>query len=652
MTREREEAGRPVIQVLSETLANQIAAGEVVERPASVVKELVENSLDAGATRIGIAIEGGGKQLIRVVDDGCGMEESQAVLALERHATSKLASVEELFAIATLGFRGEALPAMASVSHFELESREAGAPDGVRLTVKGGKLEKRERVAMGVGSRISVRHLFFNTPARLKFLKADTTEAGHVSELVQRLSLAHPAVGFTLTVNGRETFAVRGGESERLVEQRLAAVLGPDFPANCLTVSGEREGSRLFGWLGLPTLNRPSASHQHLFVNGRWVRDKLLNKAVREAYRDLLARDRYPVLALFLELPPDEVDVNVHPTKQEVRFRHQSFVYGLVLRTVEEALARMGARTYQGTEPLGAEGSAAPPLPAAPGGGGVTPPRAELPAFASRPVQWPPGGAGGGGGRGGGGGPWRVAEGEGGGPRLPLGGYGRTPPAVESPPRAAPPPEGVGRGVPEGVTGAGPGLADPPLGRPLAQIHGTYILAQVADGVVLVDQHAAHERIVYENLKAAHAAGRMVRQLLLIPEVVQLTAVEAERLERHRGAMAELGVVVEPFGPQAFVVRELPAPIADAPARELVLELVEDLERHGQSRTVEERHQALLGRMACHGSVRANRRLTLEEMDALLRQMEGTLFSGQCGHGRPTWVKLTLAELEKLFGRR
>ncbi|MBF0401115.1 MAG: DNA mismatch repair endonuclease MutL [Magnetococcales bacterium] len=628
--------GRP-IQRLSEVLANQIAAGEVVERPASVVKELVENSLDAGATRIEVWIDQGGKRQIRVQDNGHGMSATQARLAMERHATSKIASVEDLFAIQTLGFRGEALPSIASVSHFELESRSMAQVDGVRLLFRGGVLEQESHVVIPVGTRISVRNLFYNTPARLKFMSSDNTEAQHVTELLQRLALAHPNSDFKLWINGRESLDIRAGTEEYLTGQRLAAIFGDDFLDNCLEVTSQQEHISISGWIGLPTLSRSNTRSIQLFVNNRWVRDKVILSVIREAYRDLLAHNRYPVLALFIQVPPESVDVNVHPTKQEVRFHQQKFVYATVHRALDSSLATLGQRTYQTPQhpiPPHQEPAESDPL------------LARLPAAVSRPVHWD---------RsdtafstaysGNRGTPCKVSEG------------GEWPPASllfrpKDGPRSDALASEWNRGSSAEPLFSPESMAEPPLGRALAQIHGSYILAQTATGIVLVDQHAAHERIVYESLKQAYAKEGIKRQKLLMPVILQLSQTEAAAMAQQLPALADLGVVVEPFGKQAFAIREVPALLADGEIEALVLDLVNDLEKVGSSSGVEARLEQMLATMACHNSVRARKKLGLEEMDALLRQMESTNFSGQCGHGRPTYTSISLAELEKMFGRR
>ncbi|MBF0194324.1 MAG: DNA mismatch repair endonuclease MutL [Magnetococcales bacterium] len=638
---------QPKIQILPEVLANQIAAGEVVERPASVVKELVENSLDAGATQIEVKIEQGGKKLIRVADNGCGMSASQARLSLQRHATSKIITVDDLFSINTMGFRGEALPSIASVSHLTLESRVVGEVDGVQLELRGGKNLEENRVVMPQGSRIAVKNLFFNTPARLKFMRADKTESNHVSEYLQRLALANPQVGFRLINNGKDSMHIRAGDSQDSIGERLGTILGGDFAANCLTLDSEQESVKISGWLGLPTLHRGSAAAMYLFVNGRWVRDKVINHAVREAYRDLMPRDRYPVVALFIDLPPEQVDVNVHPAKQEVRFHHRNFIHSLVKRSLQEALTSMGCRTYHQpivNEPSDDQREASSSLNSPPSN--IS---AQLPTAVSQPVKWdkpthaklsssqPI--------RSSGGTSNRSSYGSGGGLGVKEE-WGRS---QSSPPKPI---------IPE-VSSQIPEMKESPLfqshgpmGRALAQIHGTYILAQNSEGIILVDQHAAHERIVYEELKKSFVGAGLQRQLLLFPEVMELAAAEADRVERQLENLAKLGMVVEPFGQNTFTVRELPALLGTSSVKNLLLDLVGELDKYGVSGALDNQLDDLLITMACHGSVRANRNMTIDEMNALLEQIEKTHYSGQCSHGRPTYVTITLPELEKMFGRR
>ncbi|MBF0272209.1 MAG: DNA mismatch repair endonuclease MutL [Magnetococcales bacterium] len=642
-----------LIRRLPEVLANQIAAGEVVERPASVVKELVENSLDAGATRIEVRIEAGGKRLIQVVDNGCGMVAEQARLSLERHATSKIATEADLFAIRTLGFRGEALAAIASVSHLEMESRVAEEVDGVRLRLTGGADWQESRVVTAPGTRITIRHLFFNTPARLKFMRAERTENGHVTDLMQRLALARPDVGFKLLVNGSETLDLRAGDESRHLEARLNALLGRDFVENCVQFDGQHDQATLTGWLGLPALHRSNANSIHLFVNGRWVRDKLITHAVRESYRDLLPKESYPAIALFLDLPPDELDVNVHPTKEEVRFNQRDFIHSLVRNTLGNALDSMGARTVRAALPFAPPSGPTPPAWMS---DDVPPDSVRLPEAVSQPVHWE-----------------RSAPL----PRTPSTPYptnsgyrrpgGSTPAAFTGVREGSAWPSSSALALDPLQTPASPlpplhddndapiSIPQPApvcLGEAVGQLHGTYILAQTPGGMVLVDQHAAHERIVYEALKKAILQQNLPRQMLLVPEVVSFAPGEARLVTAHLEAMESLGVGVEPFGGNDFAVRELPAMIAHVPARALVLDLATELERYGSSEALTARLEPLLATMACHGSVRANRHLSLDEMNALLRQIESTLHAGLCGHGRPTYVELDLKDLEKLFGRR
>ncbi|MBF0108011.1 MAG: DNA mismatch repair endonuclease MutL [Magnetococcales bacterium] len=643
------------IKLLPETLANQIAAGEVVERPASVVKELVENSLDAGANRIEVEIDQGGKRLIRVADNGHGIPVAEVPLALLRHATSKISRVDDLFNIRTLGFRGEALPSIASVSQMDIETRTVNAQEGVRIRTHGGRTLESVPLVMGVGTRILVRNLFFNTPARLKFMKAEKTEAGHVSHLVERFALSHPHVSFRLSINGREVFHLREGEDERATRERLNRILGTDFADHCMQFEGDQEGIRILGWMGLPLLHRANALAIYFFVNGRHVRDRIMQHAVREAYRDTIPRDRFPTLALFLEMDPRDVDVNVHPAKQEVRFHNGDLIHSIIRRTLGKVLEGSGVRanTILPGATMERSGIASPTSSS----GEID---ATLPAHVSRPVQWPSGEGGGsrpvqeettvGDNRGGGFSPWNGFSSKGGVASENVSSSRAAAGVAESCHGGA----AAARCDPETRTGTLPSLEhDFPLGEALGQIHGTYILARNREGLVLVDQHAAHERIVYERLKEAMASGaRLPRQMLLLPEVLKVSAAEARSIRRHVVALEEVGLVLEPFGEDAFAVRELPEILGCSHVRALVLDIVADLERFGASQALEDRRDRILTAMACHGSVRANRRLQLEEMNTLLRQIEVSRRSGQCGHGRPTHIQLSLAEIEKLFGRR
>ena len=607
-------AGR--IRRLSEGTINRIAAGEVVERPASAVKELVENALDAGARHIEIVIGGGGRDLIRVSDDGIGMNAEELALAVERHATSKLrvdeAGLEDLHDIATLGFRGEALPSIGAVARLSILSRPKDAESAFRISVEGGRTGPVEPAAGRQGTQIEVRDLFYATPARLKFMKSERAETLAVSDVVKRLAMAHPEVGFTLTSGDRNLLRLDPelpGEAGRLT--RLGAIMGRDFEANALAIDAMREGIALTGFAGLPTYNRGTAQLQFLFVNGRPVRDKLIVGAVRGAYADFLARDRHPAVALFVDLDPRDVDVNVHQAKAEVRFLDAGLVRGLIVGALKRALAEAGHRAS--TTVAGAALGAVRPEMMAPAGASAYAPR------------WPSAG------------PARqsgLAEEAGGwqGAFAELGGHAAR---VET--------------VPEAAADTAPGL---PLGVARGQLHETYVIAQTADGIVIVDQHAAHERLVYERMKKAMATAGVARQLLLIPEVVDLDEAEAERLVARIPELAELGFVIEGFGAGAVVVREVPAIFGKLDVGGLVRDLADDLSELDEALSLKERLEEVCGTIACHGSVRAGRRLTAEEMNALLREMEATPHSGQCNHGRPTYVELKLSDIERLFGRR
>ncbi|MBF0420594.1 MAG: DNA mismatch repair endonuclease MutL [Magnetococcales bacterium] len=620
----------PTIQVLPEILANQIAAGEVVERPASVVKELVENSIDALATRIDVEIDHGGKRLIKVSDNGHGMSEANAMLALQRHATSKIASVEDLFSIRTLGFRGEALPSIASVSHLDLETRTETMSEGIRIRTHGGKKVETTPVVMTPGTRILVRNLFFNTPARLKFMRAEKTEADHVTDHVQRLALAHPEVAFRLVINGREVFHIREGTDEWATRQRLSRIMGNDFADQCIQFDGEQGGMRAYGWLGHPRLHRVNAQAMHCFVNGRHVRDKVMQHAAREACRDTMPRDRFPALVLFLDLDPGDLDVNVHPAKHEVRFNNSHTIHSLIRRTLGQALDAL---------PTVLSASTSPNLPPVPPPDNDLTIDDTLPPQVSKPVHWPTPSSG------------STASPAPGRRTTTNPGHCPTLPRFNTEVREERP---LPPFAPASNQGQLPTLeTNRPLGEALGQIHGTYILARSETGLVIVDQHAAHERIVYERLKESMAQGSMLeRQLLLIPEVLHVSPTEAQKIQRHSKTLEKWGILIEPFGENAFAVRELPSLLGTIPVRNLVLDMVGDLERFGDSEAMDARLEAILTTMACHGSVRANRALQREEMNTLLRQIETTLRSGQCGHGRPTHITLSQAEIEKMFGRR
>jgi DNA mismatch repair protein MutL len=601
------------IRLLPPNLVNQIAAGEVVERPASVVKELVENALDAGARRIDVHLRDGGRSLVAVEDDGIGMSPEELSLAVERHATSKLPD-DDLVHIHSFGFRGEALPSIGAVGRLSIASRKRGADAAWALSVEGGQKSKPEPAARGEGTRVELRDLFYAVPARLKFLKSPRSESNAVQDVLERLAMAHPDVAFTL--RDEEKLALRlPAVSADLLEdaaaaslERLGAIMGRDFADNAARLDALREGVRLTGFAGLPTLNRATSTQQFLFVNGRPVKDRLIIGAIRGAYQDFLARDRHPMVALFVDLPPEEVDVNVHPAKAEVRFRDAALVRGLLVTAIRQALAAAGHRasTTVAADTLGSF-SVGPQL--------------------SAPVS-----------------PWRGFASSG----------GRSSPALAAQAMAAFAPLAPELDRPTARMEAEPTAATEtnPLGAARAQVHETYIVAQTADGIVIVDQHAAHERLVYERMKTALASGSVARQALLIPEVVELDGPSAERIAGRAPELAELGLVLEPFGAGAIVVREVPALLGQSDVRGLIQDLADELAELGDALSLKERLQEVCSTMACHGSVRAGRRLTQPEMDALLRQMEATPHSGQCNHGRPTYVELKLADIERLFGRR
>ncbi|MEE8333819.1 MAG: DNA mismatch repair endonuclease MutL [Alphaproteobacteria bacterium] len=599
------------IRVLPETTVNRIAAGEVVERPASAVKELVENAIDAGAGRIEVSLTGAGRGAIIVADDGCGMTAEELALAIQRHATSKLPD-DDLFEIASLGFRGEALPSIGSVARLTITSRARSADAAMQIAVEGGAVGTVRPAALAAGTRIEVRDLFFATPARLKFLKTERTELNHVLDVVRRLAMACPGVSFTVTDErgARLRLDVAQGELLDARLRRLADVMGREFADNSLPIDAERDSITLTGYAGLPTLNQPYARSQYLFVNGRPVRDPMLRGAVRGAYQDLLARDRHPMVALYLEVPARLVDVNVHPMKNEVRFRDPGLVRGLIVGALRHALADAGHRasTTVAAQTLGAFRPGAAPgafqAPQRQGGGAYFPPSGAATAAAADLY-------------------------------APL-------PGTDMP--SAP------GGVAETAT---PDAHEAyPLGAARAQLHETYIVAQTADGIVIVDQHAAHERLVYERMKQALEEGGVKRQGLLIPEVVEMDEADCARLVARAAQLEELGLVLEQFGPGAVVVREAPALLGQTDIVGLVRDLAADIAELGEGLTLKERLEEVCGTLACHGSVRAGRRLSQPEMDALLRHMEQTPHSGQCNHGRPTYVELRLADIEKLFGRR
>ena len=615
----------PIRRLPPETV-NRIAAGEVVERPASAVKELVENALDAGASRVEVEADGGGLTRILVADDGSGLSPDELSLAVERHATSKLSpdadGTWDLLHISTLGFRGEALPSIGSVARLSISSRARGASDAHAILVEGGATGEVGPAAFAGdhGARVEVRDLFYATPARLKFMKSARAEQMAIAEELKRQAMAHEAVAFTLDLDGRRALrltAEHPGPDGRLA--RLSAVLGNEFQDNALAIDSEREGIRLTGFAGLPTYSRGNAAHQYLFVNGRPVRDRLLQGALRGAYADYLARDRHPTAALYIELDPTLVDVNVHPAKAEVRFRDPSMVRGLIIGALRHALAGAGHRASTTVASAALAGFRAQAFP----GGGYQP----GPSAAGFSA-WQQGG-------------WT--------PRAPA---PSLPGMAEATARVEPTGDGF---APRPVWGEGAPVIDPvdyPLGAARAQVHETYVVAQTRDGIVIVDQHAAHERLVYERMKTEMESGGVVRQTLLLPEVVDLDPAEADRVMARADELAALGLVLEAFGPGAVLVRETPALLGDTDAAGLVRDIADDLAENGQALALKERLEEVCSTMACHGSVRAGRRLSAAEMNALLREMEATPHSGQCNHGRPTYVELKLSDIERLFGRR
>ncbi len=605
------------IRQLPPVLVNRIAAGEVIERPAAAVKELVENAIDAGAGRIEVTLREGGQALIAVADDGAGMSPQELSLAVERHCTSKLPG-DNLLEIAALGFRGEALPSIGAVSRLRIVSRPPGADSAWEIRVEAGAKHPPVPAAYPPGTRVEVRDLFFATPARLKFLKTARSERDQAVDAVKRLAMAYPGIAFTVTGDddrvllrlAAETAAVsvglqptgltRGDDPRRA---RLGALLGRDFAENSIVIDAERSGFRLTGRIGLPTLNRGLPRDQYLVVNGRPVRDRLLVGSVRAAYQDVLARDRHPVVALFVDGPAAEIDVNVHPAKAEIRFRDASLVRGLIVGALRHALEAAGHRasTTVATAALGAF--------RAPSGNWPAMPRFALPPQPSAGL------------------------------RETGNGFLAPDPANFSQ---------LGLAEPAAIEAA----EDEPLGSARAQLHGTYILAETAHGIVLVDQHAAHERLVYERMKEALAARGVARQVLLLPEVVEVEEPLAARLTARAAELAEFGLVLEGFGPGAVVVREVPALLPGLEIAALVRDLAEEIAEWDDALALKERIDSVCGTLACHTSVRAGRRLSQPEMDALLRQMEATPNSGQCNHGRPTYVTLALADIERLFGRR
>ncbi len=581
------------IRLLPDLLINQIAAGEVVERPASALKELLENSLDAGAGDVSVQLAAGGVKLIRVADQGVGIPQEELPLALERHATSKIGSLEDLIRVRSMGFRGEALASIAAVSRMAITSRTAGDPHGYRIESQGGQMSELEPAAGPVGTVVEVKDLFFNTPARRKFLRSEATEFGHCDEAFKRLALSRADVGFTLHHNGRAQRHLAPGDGER----RIVDILGADFGENAAPIEVSAGGLRLSGMAAYPTYGNAGRDAQYVFVNGRFVRDKLLAHAIREAYADMLHHDRHPAFVLHLELDPEGVDVNVHPTKSEVRFREARAVHQFVYHALHRALSRTSVPGVS-PMPVGDAARAHDPI--------LAPPMRQMAMAFQAP------------------------------PKADVYGalFGRSPgPQAPAPDTAADP------------------AAMPPLGYAIGQLKGIYVLAQTEDALVVVDMHAAHERIVYEKLKAALDAKAIAAQPLLIPVTFPAEALDVAAVEEEREALRELGFDMAALSPTAVVVRAVPALLASGDVSALAKALVKDLRTFGATRLVEERRNELLATLACHGAVRANRSLTVAEMNALLREMEATERAGQCNHGRPTWSRIALKDLDKLFRR-
>ncbi len=604
---------RPIIRQLDDAAINRIAAGEVVERPASAVKELVENAIDAGSTRIAIDIADGGKTLIRVTDDGCGISGEDLPLALSRHATSKIDG-SDLLNIHTFGFRGEALPSLGAVGRLTITSRVAG-DEAASIHVAGGKMEAVKPAALRAGTVVELRDLFFATPARLKFMRTDRAEAQAITDTVKRLAMAEPAITFTLRDvsgggEGRVTFRADRENCDLFdaLHARLARVIGREFAENALQIDATREGIRLYGYAALPTYSRGAAVAQYLFVNGRPVRDKMLTGALRAAYFDFLSRDRHPAAALFIDCDPTLVDVNVHPAKSEVRFRDPGVARGLIVSALRHALAEAGHRASSTV--ANATLGAMKPEPAQPAPARVY--QMDRPSQVARQVAY----------------------------------------QAQAPGFAELSQDYSGSIVePAPVVTEEPPAQDLPLGAARGQVHENYIIAQTADGMVIVDQHAAHERLVYEKLKRQMAENGVAAQALLIPEIVELSESDCARLMAVADDLTRLGLTLEPFGGGAIAVRETPAILGEVDARAMILDILDELADQGESQTVQARIEAILSRVACHGSVRSGRRMRAEEMNALLREMEATPHSGQCNHGRPTYVELKLADIERLFGR-
>ncbi|GEO85092.1 MULTISPECIES: DNA mismatch repair endonuclease MutL [Alphaproteobacteria] len=613
-----------VIKQLSETLINQIAAGEVIERPASAAKELIENAIDAGATRIEIATAGGGKSLLRVADNGCGMEAQDLELAIRRHCTSKLN--DTLLDIRSLGFRGEALPSIGSVARLSIASRRTGSTEGAEIVVAGGKVSPIRPAAANPGTTVEVRDLFFATPARLKFLKTEKAEAAAITEVVKRMAIAFPTIRFVLSGSDRSTLELPATGDDHLA--RIAQVLGSEFRDNAIALDADREDVHLGGFAGLPTFHRGNSAHQYAFVNGRPVQDKQILSAIRGAYAETIPQGRYPVAVLSLTLDPALVDVNVHPAKSDVRFRDPGLVRGLIVGAIREALKREGDRAST----TGASGMLRAFRP------GFRPTASQAPggnwSFQSSPYR-----------------PFTEA------PATAAGtfeaarpqGFGEAGQAAFSE-TAMPTARAEGFGMREGPAVTPEPIAYP-LGAARAQVHANYIVSQTKDGLVIVDQHAAHERLVFEQMRKALTGRRLPSQGLLIPEIVDLPEEDCDRLMVHAASLEQMGLAIERFGPGALAVRETPAMLGEMDVPGLIRELADEVAEWDTALGLSAKLEHVAATMACHGSVRSGRHLRVEEMNALLRQMEETPGSGQCNHGRPTYVELKLSDIERLFGR-
>jgi DNA mismatch repair protein MutL len=585
------------IHPLDSRLINQIAAGEVVERPASVVKELLENSLDAGASRIEIDVEDGGKRLIRIRDNGHGIHQDDLALALSRHATSKIASLEELEQVVSLGFRGEALPSIASVSRLTLQSRTAESDSGWQVQGDGSEqIEAPTPVAHAIGSTVEVRDLFFNVPARRKFLRTDTTEFKHIEGVVRRIALSRPATAITFTRNGKTVFQLPAGDMFEMQERRIQSICGDTFASQSEYLDFPAADLRLYGWIGLPVFSRSQTDLQYFFVNGRAVRDKLVAHAVRQAYQDVLYHGRHPAFVLYLEMDPRSVDVNAHPAKHEVRFRDSRLVHDFLFRTLHKVLADVRPVTDQTNYAMPEAATSSSNYP--------TPQQAPMPLHVNEQMTQ----------------------------------YAKLHPQPAPDNQSA-------------IAGQADDSQPPPLGYALAQLKGIFILAENELGLILVDMHAAHERISYEHLKQSYSDDGIRSQPLLVPMTLSVSQREADQAEQSQQWFSELGFEVDRLGKEQLAIRQVPALLADVDIEALLRDVLSDLQEHGQTQRIEASINALLSTMACHGSVRANRQLTLPEMNALLRDMERTERSGQCNHGRPTWVQLRLEELDKLFLR-